>query len=945
MSQKSLQKIPDISPKDNQDLETFLSLFPESIFCYIPEGKYLLPKDEKGEQIDKRSVFHSPTLDFDRNAGIQNDLSTFHGLYFSVNGFRTDLKPFKRTQSHLTSLNALYVDIDRPKGLPVEQGGISETDHDLKIFKNEALKALTDLDKKIPLSALVETKRGFHAYFRIGPPVAIDPSESETPESAVITEAIFTRYSECLNELRLLLKGDPAAKDACRVLRVPFSLYHKTVPITGEKPFRIALKLLRPNQAMSLDDYHIKLVEPKQHDPNANVLTLDTDPEASLPKRDQTLIFKEITNKDLQGNFIIPEEVKSLAFRQSVEALQQFYPKHERPSFTNGVGKLQGIPNGERNHTLLIAASILREAGKGQTECELFFPVYNGLSTNEIAQTIRSAFRPASPYSFGWNDSILSQYVDKEEKHKVRSVVSDFVSQKIRAYVADHRKRDLADKESRNKQPVRDELFNTKEPTDMVSEASAVMEAASLEPAILTTKEQKDIVNRYPDIFCKDNPWFRVLDYQIPIRVDRDKGVAPDILSEKDFEVLIFQSLRNLGSPNFETTSQVNNQSHRLIALPFIQARNGSSMSASDLKDHFRKDGPFIPLKNGILDLASDTLLPYDDEVIFLSPVAASFIPDEERNETHHILVNSFLDSISSNSSGRRDQIEALMGYTLLNDARFQTAFILIGGGSNGKSTFTDALGAMLGYKNTLSFDLKSLSKNFFLSSIHGKRLGVVEEIESNYFESDIFKKIVSGGSVSADRKFLSPIDFVPYMKIVMSVNSLPKINDTSHGLFRRLILIPFEASFEGTDKDILLRDKLSDARDAFLFFALRGLRSLLKRGSFPPDTSSEDYLNDYRIRNTPSLAMFDHWFRPMAKDNPLYQSTAIELSVLFKSYQSYCSEFGFRSKALFNFIDEIESARHPVWTSLRIEIKNGRKFLYGAERRPCSPTSFTTIK
>lgn len=938
---------PLITQKDRKDLETFLSLFPESVFCYIPEGKDRLLDPDK----DSRYIFHSPELDFSRNEGKGDDLTTFYGLYFSVNGFRTDLKPFKRTQSHLSSLNALYVDIDRPKPLPVDQGGLPETDLEIKQFKNDTLSKLRELDKTVPLSALVETKRGFHAYFRISPPILIphltekeikEYSPENLPEEI---DRLFVQYAECLTELRLLLGGDNGAKDTSRVLRVPFSLYHKTRPTEGFSPFKIQLRLLRPNQSLSLDEYHTLLVSDKQHDIYKDLPTVNEHPEASIDAEEQKVIFKEIKREDYADKIEIPEEVRKEAFRLAIQELQKEYPKHERPSFFNGVGRLQGIPNGERNHSLLIAASILREAGKSQAEVEAFFPVYSGLSQREIASTIRSAFRPPSPYSFGWNDKILGQYVLGDEKRKVRSIVSDFATQRIRFYLSEYLAREKEAKKQKDLSPVRDELEKIIPEDD--KRLLDLMRESTLSPSILTGKEQKDTISRFPDIFTKENPWFRVLDFQSPIKSDFSHGTAPELISDKDFNTLIFQAIRNLGCPQYETTTQVKNQCQRLLALPFVQSINGAGLSKEEMEAHFKRKGPFIPCKNGLLDLDSSTLLPYDEKVVFISTIQSDFKPEEElqKTEANNLdLVDRFLDSIASHNASRRMLLECLMGYTLLTDTRFQKAFILIGGGSNGKSTFTDALTSMLGVRNTIPFTLKDLSKNFFLSTIYGKRLGIVEEIESNYFESDIFKKIVSGGMVSADRKYLSPIDFTPFMKIVMSVNTLPKINDTSHGLFRRLTVIPFEASFEGKEKDIYLKEKLANAKNAFLFFALRGLRLLLKDSSFPLDIGSESFLDEYRVRNTPSLSMLEAWYKPVKKESKQYESTLIDLFGLFKEYQQYCYEYGSKPKSIWNFIDELGAIKHPAWSDLKVILKNGKRYLIGAERKSELPQPFLKI-
>ena len=85
----------------------------------------------------------------------------------------------------------------------------------------------------------------------------------------------------------------------------------------------------------------------------------------------------------------------------------------------------------------------------------------------------------------------------------------------------------------------------------------------------------------------------------------------------------------------------------------------------------------------------------------------------------------------------------------------------------------------LLGKENVSSLSLQDTAERFRLIGMYGKAANIGDDISAAYFpESSIFKKLVTGEYVKAEKKGQDPIDFRNYAKIFFALNELPPIKD-----------------------------------------------------------------------------------------------------------------------------------------------------------------------
>jgi putative DNA primase/helicase len=262
------------------------------------------------------------------------------------------------------------------------------------------------------------------------------------------------------------------------------------------------------------------------------------------------------------------------------------------------------------------------------------------------------------------------------------------------------------------------------------------------------------------------------------------------------------------------------------------------------------RDPMLLNVLNGTLDLHTGKLLPHspDHLITKLAPVAY----DPEANCP---LWTAFLQRIMNNNLDMLAFLQRLAGYTLIGDNRERVFFILWGTGDNGKTTFIETIRALLGdYAQTAEFstflkrgayqirnDLAKLQGARFVSASEGE--------EGARLNTSLLKSITGGDTITARKLYAEYVDFLPACKIFLATNFMPKIQDNSQGLWRRLRLIPFTVTIPLAEQDGTLKEKLKQELPGILSWVARGCLDWQKYGlGTPPEV--HEATQEYREKS-----------------------------------------------------------------------------------------------
>lgn len=318
--------------------------------------------------------------------------------------------------------------------------------------------------------------------------------------------------------------------------------------------------------------------------------------------------------------------------------------------------------------------------------------------------------------------------------------------------------------------------------------------------------------------------------------------------------------------------SWIGEQSIEMLKLAATEARE------MDTHKHL------LNLTNGMLDTNNLALISHDPSYLSTVQVPLAYDP-EARCERFE----KFGDEIMEGDAERVAVMQELIGYLLTAETIIQKAFFLYGEGSNGKSLLLEIVTLLIGSENVANLSLHDLESSFQRSALIGKTVNIATENEINPkgFNSQYFKAIVSGDRITVEKKHENSITYAPISKMVFAVNNLPYSPDKSHGLYRRIFILPFDRRFDGKQADKHLKKKLQTELAGILNWALVGLQRLRANDyEFTQSAVIEEAISRYKQEQNPML----DYMREMLEINPEVRT---EKSKIIEKYQVWCQRNG----------------------------------------------------
>ncbi|MHA2244116.1 MAG: DNA primase family protein [Candidatus Hodarchaeales archaeon] len=238
-----------------------------------------------------------------------------------------------------------------------------------------------------------------------------------------------------------------------------------------------------------------------------------------------------------------------------------------------------------------------------------------------------------------------------------------------------------------------------------------------------------------------------------------------------------------------------------------------------------------IVVKNGVLIFKGEKILfePHNPKFLAIQAIPVDY--DE----------NAFCATIEQamfqwTTPDNKRILEEAIGYCLLKEYPYHSAFMLFGPTHSGKSTCLRLFKTFLGIENVAAVTLQKLAKSdFYVNKLFGKLANISPDLPSKaIYNTGLFKALTGEDTVTANIKFGKIYEFENYAKLFFSTNEIPaSAYDESDAYYGRWIIIDFPHQFLEENKDPQLLAKMSTKKElsGFLNMALDGLIRLRKRG------------------------------------------------------------------------------------------------------------------
>jgi len=322
---------------------------------------------------------------------------------------------------------------------------------------------------------------------------------------------------------------------------------------------------------------------------------------------------------------------------------------------------------------------------------------------------------------------------------------------------------------------------------------------------------------------------------------------------------------------------------HRNEVLQLVQSKT--------LVPRSRAFDPYlIALNNCVLDLKDFNVYSFSPERRTNIHIPVSYDPDATCE-----VIDTFLDQVLPH--GAKDLFYEWVGYCLYPGYFEHKALIMVGDGSNGKSTTIELLRSFLGTENCASVSLQELVSNrFALARLYGKLANLYADLPATSLKATgLFKMLTGNDLLEAEVKFKQrTIKFINRAKLVFSCNQLPYAADDSYAFYRRWIILHFPNRFIGDKADPHILKKLTtpEQLSGLLNKALEGLKRLLERGHFSYQYTVEQVRELY-IKHSDPIRIF--WENFVEEGDP---DSYILKDELYQAYRKFCDAFSYPRKA-----------------------------------------------
>jgi putative DNA primase/helicase len=260
--------------------------------------------------------------------------------------------------------------------------------------------------------------------------------------------------------------------------------------------------------------------------------------------------------------------------------------------------------------------------------------------------------------------------------------------------------------------------------------------------------------------------------------------------------------------------------------------------------------GPWLlNFRNCRMDLSK----PYDCSKHRSGDLSTKMIPHDYAVDARRCAWGAFLERILPDPDVRA-YIQRAAGYSLTGSTREQCFFLCYGAGCNGKSTFLDVILSVFGSDYAAQAD----PRTFMLTGQEGIRndlarlrgirfLATVETGEGKRLDEGLVKSLTGGDAICARFLHHEFFEFRPEFKLWLATNHRPVIRDTSHAMWRRVRLIPFEVTIPEPERDRDIKDKLLAEAEGILSWAIDGAAAYMEGGLQDPESvlaATADYRN-----------------------------------------------------------------------------------------------------
>lgn len=301
-----------------------------------------------------------------------------------------------------------------------------------------------------------------------------------------------------------------------------------------------------------------------------------------------------------------------------------------------------------------------------------------------------------------------------------------------------------------------------------------------------------------------------------------------------------------------------------------------------------------IACNNGIFNLNTKQLEPFTPNYYITSKLTTNYninaVHEYNINYRNTFDIDNWLIEISNNDTEINTLLWQIMNEAINPNFTRRKFGVMLGNGKNGKGTFQTLLYNLIGKGNIATLKPPQFNSQFQKSQLINKVCNIGDDISTRPLdEIDTLKSIVSGDPITIDRKNKEPITQEFKLFLLFSANAMPIIKEKTDAVLDRLLIIPFNADFQGQKENRYIKTKHIKNKYVLEYVLYKLL--YLDFEYFIEPKASREALRDYSIKNDSIKGFVIDEYIP----SNIHLIERVPISIIRQLYEKYCNDEGIK--------------------------------------------------
>jgi putative DNA primase/helicase len=303
-------------------------------------------------------------------------------------------------------------------------------------------------------------------------------------------------------------------------------------------------------------------------------------------------------------------------------------------------------------------------------------------------------------------------------------------------------------------------------------------------------------------------------------------------------------------------------------------------------------------------------------------------------------------------SAEMRGFIQRWFGYSMTGLTNEQKFAFFYGSGANGKSVLVDLVAKILG-DYAASAKIESITGKSrrgggeatpdLMPLIGARFVRSSEPDEGQRLQEALIKDLTGGEPILVRALNKDFVSIYPFFKLTIQGNHKPEIHGGDDGIWRRVMLVPFDIQIPPEERDPDLGKKLFEERDGIMNWLIEGLRDYLTHGLRVPSEVSAA-TDEYREDSDPMAAFLTQCCGVSGR--PEHSVSAKDMSSAFALWMDDGGRGAWRPGTIFKRLKaKAGKWKHPSTGQMFQARKSSESFYDGVEFIEPFRTRFTDFK